>query len=86
MKKLLTAIALTVLVATPSFAATVHHQAPQSTRHLYMYAPGGGTTDNGREAAMRECNAAASKWSNSTWETTQLATYGSCMTAHGQQP
>jgi hypothetical protein len=85
MKKLFTALALATLLATPAFAATSqHHQAAPSTRQLYMYAPGGG--DAARSAAMQECNAQASKWSNSTWETTQLATYGTCMAEHGQQP
>jgi hypothetical protein len=92
MKKLLAAVALATLIAVPAFAATPHARtvAPQA-RHLYMYAPGelapsqaaGGQS---RDAAMRDCNAAASKWSNSAWETTQLATYGTCMTEHGQTP
>jgi hypothetical protein len=84
MKKLFTALALATLIATPAFAATSRHQAAPSTRQLYMYAPGG--NDAARSAAMQECNNEASKWSNSSWETTQLATYGACMTTHGQQP
>jgi|HubBroStandDraft_6_1064221.scaffolds.fasta_scaffold578883_2 hypothetical protein len=85
MKKLFTALALATLIATPAFAATSQHQAAPSTRQLYMYAPGGGD-DAARNAAMQECNAEAAKWSNSSWETTQLAVYGTCMTEHGQRP
>jgi hypothetical protein len=88
MRKLLTTIALATVLATPAFAATVHHQAPQSTRQLYMFAPGGaGIADPGaRAAAMQECNALAGKWSMSAWQSTQLSTYGSCMAEHGQMP
>ena len=84
MKKLLTAIALASAIATPAFAATNHHQTTQSTRPLYMYAPE--VSGDARAAAMRECNLQAGKWSNSAWETTQFAAYGSCMAEHGQQP
>jgi hypothetical protein len=84
MKKLFTAIALATMIATPAFAATTHHQAGQSTRPLYLYVPqdAGGA----RAAAMQECNADAAKFSNSAWQTSQFAAYGTCMTAHGQQP
>jgi hypothetical protein len=84
MKKLFTAIALATMIATPAFAATTHHQAGQSTRQLYMYAPQDPT--GARAAAMQECNAIASKFSDAAWETAQFAAYGTCMTAHGQQP
>jgi hypothetical protein len=84
MKKFFTAIALATMIATPAFAATPHHQAGQSTRQLYMYAPQGAA--GARAAAMQECNAIAAKFSNSAWETAQLAAYGTCMTEHGQQP
>jgi hypothetical protein len=85
MKKLFTALALATLIATPAFAATGHQQAAPSTRQLYLYAPGG-SSDAARTAAMRECNAAAAKWSTSAWQTAQLAAYGTCMAAHGRQP
>jgi hypothetical protein len=84
MKKFFTAIALATMIATPAFAATTHHQAGQPTRQLYMYAPQG--AGGARAAAMQECNAIAAKFSNSAWETAQLAAYGTCMTEHGQQP
>jgi hypothetical protein len=84
MKKLFTAIAFATLIATPAFAAASHHQAAQSSRPLYMYAP----IDSGaaRNAALQECNIAASKWGMAGWESTQMATYGTCMAEHGQQP
>jgi hypothetical protein len=84
MKKLFTAIALATMMATPAFAATAHHQTGQSTRQLYMYAPQ--VSSGARAAAMQECNAEASKFSNAAWESAQFAAYGTCMTAHGQQP
>jgi hypothetical protein len=90
MRKLFAVAALATLIATPAFATTVHHHhAPQTTRQLYLFAPGlapgaPGITDPARAAAMSACNAAAQRWSNSAWETTQSATYGTCMAAHGQ--
>jgi hypothetical protein len=95
MKKFLAVAALAALIATPAFATTahhhqaLHHRAPQTTRQLYLFAPGlapgaPGIADPGREAAMRACSAVAQRWSNSSWETTQFATYGTCMAAHGQ--
>jgi hypothetical protein len=84
MKKLFTAIALATMIATPAFAATTHHQARQSARQLYMYAPQ--DPSGARAAAMEECNAEASKFSSAAWQTAQFAAYGTCMTAHGQQP
>ena len=37
-----------------------------------------------RAAALRECNAKAEKYSMSTWQSTQLHVYRTCMFAHGQ--
>jgi hypothetical protein len=87
MRKILVAIAFAALIATPAFAATSHHPVPQvqSSRPLYMFAPAG-VSGASRDATMQECNAAASKWSTSAWQTTQLAAYGTCMAEHGQQP
>ena len=84
MKKLFTAIALATLIATPAFAATARHPAAPSSRPLYMQVPGG--SSEARDAAIHECNVEAGKWSNSAWESTQILTYGACMTEHGQQP
>ena len=39
-----------------------------------------------RDAAIRECNGEASKWTDRDWETTKAATYQNCMTNHGQTP
>jgi hypothetical protein len=84
MKKLFAAIAFATLIATPALAATVHHPAAPSSRQLYMSAPAEASA--ARDAAIHECNVEAAKWSNSAWESTQLATYGACMAEHGQQP
>ena len=84
MKKLFTATALATLIATPAFAATVHHPAAQSSRQLYMYAPG--ESGAARDAAIQECNVKAEKYSDTTWEDTKSAVYGACMAEHGQQP
>ena len=99
MKKILIAAALALFAASPAFAATAHHhqtrhmvqQTLQSSPRLYMYAPTPSvapplTMDGARAQALEQCSAAANKWSNSSWETTQLATFGACMSAHGQQP
>ncbi len=99
MKTLLIAAALAVLTAMPAYAATAHHhQTTQSSQRLlessprlFMYAPTQSvapplTMDGARVQALQECSTAANKWSNSSWQTTQLATFGACMTAHGQQP
>jgi len=37
-----------------------------------------------RLAAIRECCIEAGKFSTSAWQTTQLATYRTCMAEHGQ--
>jgi len=39
MKRFLTEVALAGIIATPAFAATIHHRAPASSRQLYMYVP-----------------------------------------------
>jgi hypothetical protein len=65
------------------------------TRRLYLYAPSGleqnqsaaiasPSGDTSRVAALHDCSVAASKWSFSAWQSTQLAVYRDCMTAHGQ--
>jgi len=41
MKRLITAIALASIIATPAFATTIHHRAAPSSRQLYMYVPEG---------------------------------------------
>jgi hypothetical protein len=37
-----------------------------------------------RESAIRECNGAAGKYYNSTWQTMQIHTYRSCMGQHDE--
>ena len=94
MKKILTVIALATLIASPAVAATRHHQAMQSPAQqlqssppIFMYAPDSPSIiDPARAAALHECSTLASKFSNSAWQTTQFAQFGTCMTEHGQQP
>jgi hypothetical protein len=95
MKKILTAIALAALIATPAFAASSHHPAVQSPAQLlqsspkiFMYAPDAtvGISDPARDSALRDCNGMASKFSNQSWQTAQFGAYGTCMTEHGQRP
>jgi hypothetical protein len=38
-----------------------------------------------REQALRECSSNAGKYTNGTWQTTQLHTFRSCMMQHGEQ-
>ena len=45
---------------------------------------GGPQMSAARAAALRECNAKAEKYSMSTWQSTQLHVYRTCMFAHGQ--
>jgi hypothetical protein len=37
-----------------------------------------------REQAIRECNGAAAKYHNSTWQGMEIHTYRSCMAQHGE--
>jgi hypothetical protein len=37
-----------------------------------------------REKVMHDCSVEASKYTQSTWATTQLSVYRSCMMQHGQ--
>ena len=89
-KSLIAATALTtfaVIGIASSSAATQHH------RRLFMMVPPQSqeiarpqSQESPRDAALRECNGQAEKWSDRDWETTKAATYQSCMTNHGQIP
>ena len=46
--------------------------------------PASSSSENTRDAAIHDCSVAASKWGMSTWQTTQYAVYGECMTDHDQ--
>jgi len=39
-----------------------------------------------RNANIRDCNVEASKWSNMSWQSAQIATYRTCMANHNQPP
>jgi hypothetical protein len=38
-----------------------------------------------RDVAIHDCSVMASKYSFSTWQTTQFAVYGTCMAEHDQE-
>lgn len=46
--------------------------------------PGLNAPPDSRDRAIHDCNVAASKWSNMTWQSTQITTYRDCMTEHSQ--
>jgi hypothetical protein len=79
MKRFLTIVSLLAAITTPALAATSHRGAAQSSRQLYMSAPG-----QGRDAVIQECTAEASKYSDAAWESTKSAVYATCMAEHGQ--
>ena len=73
MKKTLAGLALGLTVAavvTPGFG--------QSESRVNQ-------TSAAREAAIHECSVKASKYSMSSWQSTQLEVYGTCMAEHGQR-
>jgi hypothetical protein len=82
--------ALATVGTVPALAAT-HHTAAQSARPLQMYAPeglnqgqpGSPQSEAARDAAIHECNVEASKYNFTSWQSTQSAVYGTCMTEHG---
>jgi hypothetical protein len=80
---LLTLAALATVGTAPAFAKTIDHHPAQSSRRLYMYAPDDASA--ARDTAIHDCSVEAGKWSNSSWQTTQFAVYGTCMSEHDQQ-
>ena len=81
MSKIMAAVALSVLLATPTvaFAAKAHRayaQAPNETDASGM------NTDRAR--AMQECTAQEQKYNNVTWGDYEIALYRACMAAHHQ--
>jgi hypothetical protein len=74
-RNIIAPLALGLMVAagaSPSLAQRANH--------------GGAGAATGRDAAVHECSVAASKWSNTMWQTQQFAAYSNCMVEHGQQP
>jgi hypothetical protein len=92
-KFLIAATALTTLAMTSTASAFAAPQHATQHRRLYMMVPPQSqeiarpqSPETPRDAALRECNGAASKWSDKDWQTTKSATYATCMTNHGQTP
>jgi hypothetical protein len=67
-------------VAALAFALAVTAFAPSSFAQR-----GEGGSGAARESALRECNAAAAKYTDHGWETMKIDSYRACMAAHGQQ-
>jgi hypothetical protein len=90
-KHLAIALALTAFTTAgvaPALAAAKHYHHPAHAR-LRMYAPEAlaqGPSGATRDAAIHECSVNAAKYSSSAWQTTQFATYETCMAEHGQVP
>lgn len=84
MKTFAAALALAVLAtgSASALARSPAHHVVKPPHQLYMYAPD--DPNLARDQAIHDCSVSASKWSFSTWQTTQFATYGTCMAEHGQ--
>jgi hypothetical protein len=90
-----TFIALTTTATAPALATTRHHhRTVHATRQSHAIVDtvdpeqdfSGPQVGAERAAALRACSVGSEKYSNSTWQTTQFAAYGTCMTEHGQLP
>lgn len=91
-------IAVTALTTFSIIGAASSSASTQSThhhRHLMMMAvpqpqqtarDPQQTADSPRDAALRECNDAARKYTERDWQTLSAGTYAGCMTSHGQIP
>jgi hypothetical protein len=77
--------ALATLGAAPTFAAS-SHQSGNSDVFANDVDTGGVPISAKRAAALHECSLAASKYSFSTWQETQIEVYGECMANHGEVP
>ena len=73
------------VVAATVFALPASAAPPRSDAERQQQQPGF-TPDDPRDAAVHDCSVEASKWGMSTWQSTQIITYGECMTEHGQPP
>lgn len=90
-----TFIALTTTATTPVLATTPHHhRTVHAARQVHTVVDAvdpeedfsGPQIGAARAAAIQACSVTSEKYSNSTWQTTQFAAYGTCMTEHGQLP
>lgn len=74
---------LAALLVTAASAPAL--AAPPETVHRATRAAGEAVSQ-ARDAAIHDCSVAASKWSFSSWQSTQIITYEDCMAEHGQMP
>jgi len=94
MKTIVTALALSSLIAVPAFAKSLgHHTRPQSA--YAALTPAGSPTavgprheaaaGNPREAAVHQCAMMSRQYTETTWATMQVYQFRACMMEH-QQP
>jgi hypothetical protein len=71
-------LAFAITAAVPSFCLSSAFAAPPNdpTQPVQQ--------SSARDQAIYDCSVEASKWSFSTWQSTQIITYQDCMAAHGQ--
>jgi hypothetical protein len=81
-------VAFATVGTAPAFAKHHHRRIVRSDPpvHAATFDTGALRPSLTRDAALRECNTEAQKYSDSAWETTKSAMYGTCMTEHGQMP
>lgn len=80
--------ALSALAASPASAQQRRlerlQQQSSSSRPLYNAVPG--EANPLRAQAIHDCNIAANKFSMTSFQSSQMATYEGCMADHGQIP
>ena len=89
MKTYMMAAALAVLVAAPAFAQTGGPRTGAQPFQAFgavtpFGVPGQMHMDAARQAAIRECNAAAAKWYPTRDSNISFQQYRMCMAQHGQ--
>ncbi len=80
MRALYGVLVLASILATPVAAATIHKPRTHNLQRLYMYEPG--LAVGARDSAIHDCNVAANKWSNMSWQSAQMASCHKPVGAH----
>jgi hypothetical protein len=81
MKKMLAAVALVTLVATPALAQPYHsHRLDRP----WVGRNGQVEISAARAAALRECSAIEAQWPEYEWGNMEIYQYRACMNEHGQ--
>jgi len=83
MSKIIAAVALSALLATPAIAL-----AAQQGHRAYAQSPytsgEGQLMSEARAQALRDCATLEQKWGQAAWGSQQLDVYRECMAQHGQ--